>query len=334
MDLPEIRYAWNGDYALAYLLLGDGPVDLVYFQGYLSNVELNWEHPAFARFLRELARLSRLIVTDRRNLGCSDRFTAIDAPPIEILVDDLLAVLEAVGSDRPVLFATGDCGFIACLFAAAHPDRLSAMVLHGTGPTWRKSEETPWGRTIEEIEASTRRARDRVGDGSWTRRANPSLVTNAREQRWAGRYERLSTAPGAVMPDGMRFAETDVRGVLSSIQVPTPILHRTGDTEEPIHGGRYLASHIHGARLAEVRGSDHFPWAGDQATILREVERFLAAVREEEAELDRVLATVLVTDIVGSTERLATLMIMPGATLCSDITRWSGRSWPGIAARR
>jgi class 3 adenylate cyclase len=307
MELPEIRYAWNGDYALAYLLLGDGPVDLVYFQGYLSNVELNWEHPALARFLRELARVSRLIVTDRRNLGCSDRFTAIDAPPIESLVDDLLAVLDAVGSDRPVLFATGDCGFIASLFAAAHPERLTAMILHGTGPTWRMSKETPWGRTIEEIEASTRGVRDRLGDGSWTRRANPSLVTNSREQRWAGRYERLSTAPGAVMPDGMRFAETDVRGVLSSIQVPTLILHRTGDTEEPVDGGRYLASHIRGARLAEVPGSDHFPWAGDQATILREVERFLAAVSEEEAELDRVLATVLFTDIVGSTEKLASL---------------------------
>ncbi len=333
MDRPQIRYAWNGDYSLAYHVSGDGPVDLVYLQGYLSNVELNWEQPSLARFLRELSRPYRLIVTDRRNLGCSDRFTAADAPPIENLVDDLLAVLDAVESERPVIFATGDCGFIACLFAAAHPDRLTALILHGTGPTWQKSEETPWGRTMEEIIASTGRVRDRLGDGSWTQRTNPSQVRNQRELHWAGRYERLSTTPGSIMPDGMRFAETDIRSVLPSIQVPTLVLHRTGDPEDPVEGGRYLAAHIRGAQLKELPGVDHFPWARDQEAIIREVEQFLAKLRQEEADLNRVLATVLFTDIVASVEKAAALgdpawrdlLQRHNATVRALLARYRGR---------
>jgi len=305
--IPKTHYAWNGENSLAYQVVGEGPIDLVYLQGYLSNVDLNWEQPALARFLRELSRFSRLVVTDRRNLGCSDRFTPADAPPIEILVDDVLAVLDAVGCERPALFATGDCGFIACLFAAAHPDRLQALILYASGPTWRRSEETPWGRTDEQLEESATRVRDRLGDGSWTRRANPSLVTGDRELQWAGRYERLSTTPGSILPDSRRFAGTDLRGILASIRVPTLVMHRTGDPEDRVEGGRYLASHIHSAELVELPGIDHFPWVGDQETIVREVQRFLATVGEEEAELDRVLAAVLFTDIVGSTEKAVEL---------------------------
>ena len=307
VDDPEIRYAWNGDVSLAYQVVGNGHVGLVYMQGFLSNVDLNWDHPALAGFLRELARFSRLVITDRRNLGCSDRFTHVDAPPIENLVDDLLAVLDTVQIDRPVLFATGDCSFIACLFAAAHPERLTALILYGASPTWRRSEETPWQRTDEQLEESAAGVRDRVGDGSWTQRANPSLVTTARDLDWFGRYERLSTTPGSILPDARRFAQTDLRGVLPSIQVPTLVMHRTGDPEEPVEGGRYLASHIRPASFVELPGVDHFPWAGDQTAVLREIERFLATLREEEAELDRVLATVLFTDVEGSTEKAAEL---------------------------
>ena len=133
MERPRTRYAWNGDSSLAYQIVGDGPVDLVYLQGFLSNVELNWDHPACARFFRELSRFSRLIVTDRRGLGCSERFTPADIPPIETLVDDLLAVLDEAGSERPAILATGDSGFIALPFAATHPDRVSAPILHAWG---------------------------------------------------------------------------------------------------------------------------------------------------------------------------------------------------------
>jgi pimeloyl-ACP methyl ester carboxylesterase len=307
VERPETRYAWNGDIALAHQVMGDGPIDLVYLQGYLSHLELNWEHPALARFLRELSGFSRLIVTDRRGLGCSERFTPTDTPPIETLVDDVLAVLDAVGSERPVLLVTGDCGFLAVLFAATHPERLTAVVLYGSSPRWRRSDDTPWGLTKEQLEADLVSLRARWGTGSWACEANPSLGLDRSGAEWCARYERCSIAPGAAYSEAIRFAETDVRGVLMSIQVPTLVLHRTDDPEHWVDGSRYIAAHIPAATFVELDGSDHFPWAGDQGSVLREVERFLVAVRAEEADLDRVLATVLFTDIVGSTEKVAEL---------------------------
>ena len=175
VDLPETSYAWNGDNALAYQVVGDGPDDLIYFQGVLSNVVLGWEHPACARFLRRLSGFTRLIVTDRRGLGCSERFTPADIPPIETLVDDLLAVLDAAKSERPTIFATSDCGFIAMPFAAAYPDRVGALVLYDADATWKKSDETPWGRTDEELRESTERT-CRGPHEDWWRRHNPSVT--------------------------------------------------------------------------------------------------------------------------------------------------------------
>lgn len=307
MDRPEIRYAWNGEISLAFQLVGPGPVDLVYLQGGMSNVDLNWEHPACARFLRELSRMSRLIVTDRRGMGCSERFTPADTPPIETLVDDVIAVLDAVEVERAVLFATGDCCFIAALFAAVHPERLAALILYASSPTWRRSEEIPWGDSDEQLEEYFRWLQANLGDGSWMRRCNPAVAADERDSVWSARYERLSLTPGAIYGEAWRFAQTDIRGVLPSIQVPTLVLHRKDDPTERIEGGRYVASRIRGARFVELPGDNYFPWLGDQEAVLREVERFLATIRAEEAELDRVLATVLFTDVVGSTEKAAEL---------------------------
>jgi class 3 adenylate cyclase len=304
VERPETRYAWNGDDSIAFQVIGEGPVDIVYLQGELSNVILNWEHPAFARFAHDLARFSRLIITDRRGLGCSERFTPRDIPPIETLVDDLRAVLDEVGSERPAIFATGDAGFIAMPFAATYPDRVAALILHHTSPTWRKSEEIPWHRTDEEIEESVKSSC--ALEGRWSQRTNPSLTSEADGLAWCIRYERLSIARGGCLADGWRFTRTDVRGVLPSIQVPTLLLHRREDAEEALDS-RYLASHIRAARLLELPGFDHFPWAVHPDATVREVERFLSSVRVEEADLDRVLATVLFTDIVGSTEKVAEL---------------------------
>ncbi len=305
VERPETFYAWNGDASLAYQIVGSGPVDLVYLQGASSNVILNWEHPACARFLRELSRFSRLIVTDRRGLGCSERFTPADIPPIETLVDDLRAVLDAAGSERPTLFATGDCGFIAMPFAATYPDRVAALILHEAAPTWRRSDEIPWGRTDEELEESTEPI-CRSLDGAWFRTKNPSLTADERGLAWCIRYERLSLTPGGCFADAWRFGQTDVRGVLATIQVPTLVLYRKDNPEEA-HNSHFLTSRIGPAKLVEVPGFDHFPWAVHEGAVVREVERFLATVWAEEVDLDRALATVLFTDIVGSTEKVAEL---------------------------
>ena len=307
VDMPRTRYAWNGDIALAYQVLGEGPIDLVYLQGYVSNVDLNWEHPALSRFLRELARLGRLIITDRRGLGCSERFTPADTPPIEALMGDLEAVLDAVGSTRAVIFATGDCGFIASLFAATYPGRTAALVLFGSASTWLRNDELPWGWTEQRLQEETVWLRAHLGDGEWMRQAAPTLFSNTRELAWAGRYERLSVAPGAVVAEALRFARTDIRGILPAVQTPTLVLHRVGDPYEDIRSGRDLAARIHGAKLLELEGSDHLAWAGDQQAVIQAITEFLAGVHREEADLERVLATMLFTDIVGSTEKAAFL---------------------------
>ena len=307
VDMPRTRYAWNGDIALAYQVLGEGPTDLVYLQGYLSNVDLNWEHPALSRFLHELARLGRLIITDRRGLGCSERFTPADTPPVEALMGDLEAVLDAAGSTRAVIFATGDCGFIASLFAATYPERATALVLYGSASTWLRNDELPWGWTEQRLQEETVWLRDHLGDGEWMRQAAPTLFSNTRELAWAGRYERLSVAPGAVVAEALRFAHTDIRGILPSVQTPTLVLHRVDDTYEDIRSGRDLAARIRGAKLLELEGSDHLAWAGDQQAVIQAITEFLAGVHREEADLERVLATVLFTDIVGSTEKAASL---------------------------
>jgi class 3 adenylate cyclase/pimeloyl-ACP methyl ester carboxylesterase len=307
MNPSAIQYAWAGDSSIAYQVLGSGPIDVFYMQGFLSNVELNWEHPGLSRFLHQLARFSRLTVFDRRGLGCSERFTPNDAPPIENLMEDVSAVMHSVKADRPVLFATGDCAFIAMLFAATYPGHLSALVLYACTPTWRKSEQIPWGLTEAELEESNRKIRDHLGSGLWYQEANPSIRSDPREVAWGGRYERLSITPGTIYPEVERFAQIDLRGALPAIQTPTLVLHRTGDTREDIRSGRYVASQIRTAQFVELPGDDHFPWIGDQDTVVREVDGFLGTIREEEASFDRVLATVLFTDIIKSTNTAASL---------------------------
>jgi class 3 adenylate cyclase len=253
-------------------------------------------------------------------------------PPVETLVDDLRAVLDAAGAERPTVFATGDCGFIATLFAATYPDRLAGLVLYGVAPTWRLSEEAPWGLTDEEAEESLRRICHNL-DGYWSRKSSPTLTADEKGFEWCVRYERVSLTPGGCYADGRRFGDTDVRNVLRSIHVPTLVVHREGDPQTDVRASRYLASNIRTATVVEVPGSDHLPWAVEQEAVVREVERFCAGVREQEAELDRVLATVLFTDIVGSTAKIAELgdagwrelVESHHATVRSLLARYRGR---------
>ena len=304
MDIPETKYAWNGDVALAYQVVGDGPMDLIYLEGYVSHVDLNWESPYLARFLRGLAGHARLIVTDRRGYGCSDRFSPSDVPPLEATVDDLIAVMDAAGSERAAIFGTMFAGIVAALFAAIHPDRTIGLILAEAFATYSATDETPWMYSEEVWEEICERMHADLGTSRWA--ASQDVPPN--EQEWHNRWVRAALAPGAAIAETRKHMHTDIRAVLPSIHVPTLVLIDTdGEDMNTPENGRFLASRIPGARLAAYPGGGGDPWYGGADTIIAEVGRFLAGIRDEEAEFDRVLATVLFTDIVGSTSKAADL---------------------------
>jgi class 3 adenylate cyclase len=308
VERPETRFAWNGDVALAYQVIGDGLVDLVYLQGYCSNVDMNWESPYLARFLNGLAGLGRLIVMDRRGWGCSDRFSPTDVPPLEALTDDLLVVMDAAGSERAAIFSSFETGSLVMMFAATHPERATALLLCDTFPTWMTTEETPWMEDEQQWERMLVDIRDEWGTHAWSE----GKMQDGPERDWYTRYQRASITPGSAVAEFRRYMRTDVRAILPSIQVPTLVLSSTsGEGLTSPENGRYLASRIPGARLVELeRPADEIHWLhwyGRAEPIVGEMGRFLADLREEEASFDRVLATVLFTDIAGSTERAAEL---------------------------
>lgn len=304
MNRPETRYAWNGDVSLAYQVVGDGPTDLLYLQGYCSNVDMNWESPHLAHFLRGLARHARLIVTDRRGWGCSERFTPGYVPDVDVLTDDIQAVMSAVGSEQASILATYESAIVASLFAAVYPDRTKALILVDPQVTYLPTDETPWMPSLTRWQEQIRLVRDTWGTSNWW--DSPS----GEEGEWFSRYARVSVTPGGLAAELSSYLETDVCAVLSSIQVPTLVLVDTDSFYEVLpETGHFVATKIPGARVVEhsSEGGHHFHWYARGDVIIDEVRRFLAEIREEEASFDRVLATVLFTDIVGSTERSATL---------------------------
>lgn len=306
VERPQTLYAWNGDIALAYQVVGEGSIDLIYLQGWTSNIDLAWESPYLAGFIRRLSAHGRLIFTDRRGWGCSDRFSPHDVPPFEALTDDLLAVTAAVGSERPVLFATIECATLAVLFAASYPDRVAALILADPLVTFTETDDVPGSNTLPEWETFFQRVRDQFPQPSWWEGPEDHP-----ERDWFLKYVRGSVAPGAVIGEFRRFLATDVRAVLPLVRVPTLILvdpNGVGDSDP--RNGRFAASRIPGARLVETpdQGGLNWPhWYGRADGILKEIGSFVRELIEEEARFDRVLATVMFTDIVGSTTKAAEL---------------------------
>ena len=304
MEPPETRYARSGQVHIAYQVVGDGPLDLVLLPGAFSHVEHQWEEPSFARFLHRLASFSRLIVLDVRGTGLSDRWN--DLPTLEEQIDDVLAVLDAVGAEQANLFALSQGGALATLFAAGHPERTSALVLFGAYARIQWAEDYPWGRTAEDYETLRRTAEEGWGAGAFLPLVAPSVAHDQAFKRWFARLERLSASPGAFLAFLRMNWEVDARHVLPAIRVPTLVLQRLEDAyRDPLHG-KYLAENIPGARYVELHGRDDLPYVGDQDAVLDEVEEFLTGMRHG-PEPDRVLTTVLFTDIVGSTVRAAEL---------------------------
>ena len=302
MEAPETRYVRSSGAYIAYRIMGSGPVDLVLLQGGFSHVELQLEEPSFARFLGRLASFSRLIVLDVRGTGLSDR--TMHLPTLEEQVDDVLAVLDAVGCERAGLFGVGQGGVLACLFAAAHPGRATALVLFGTCARLIQAEGYPWGRAPEEFARLLQSTEQGWGQGVALPVLAPSMAGDEPFQRWFAKLERLGASPGNMLALLHLHRDVDIRHVLPAIRVPALVMHRVGDAYREVGHARYLAAHIPGAKLVELPGRDHLPYVGDQNSVLDEVEEFLTGVRRG-PEPDRVLATILFTDIVGSTERAA-----------------------------
>jgi pimeloyl-ACP methyl ester carboxylesterase len=279
-------------------------VDFVYAGPWVTHIEYRWELPIYASFLRRIASFSRLILFDRRGLGMSDPVPADRLPNLETCMDDLRAVMDEVGSERAVICGASESGTLAMLFAATYPERATALVLHATYPSGRWEPEAPWGWTAEAMAARYEDIERSWGTEDFIRREFPTWAEDEALVRWWASYSRRSASPGAVVVWEQMDFETDVRHILSAIHVPTLILHREEDDPE---ANRYLAEHIRGAEYVALPGGEHVAYVGDQDSVLREIERFVRTVGADEAALDRMLATVLFTDIVGSSQRAADL---------------------------
>ena len=302
----EIRYAKSGGVNVAYRVNGSGPGDLVYVGGWITHIEAAREDPGIARFQDSLRRFSRVVDFDKRGTGLSDRVPDAQLPTMEERMDDIRAVMDAVGLEQASLFGFSEGGSLAMLFAATYPERTTSLVLWGSFGSMVRRPDYPWGMTPEEIEEAARAYGQRWGTGAGLSAFLPSRGDDAAARAWWARFQRMAASPGAAVALLRMNGQIDVRGALSSISAPTLILHRRGDVISPVEHGRYLAEHIAGARLVEFEGADHWPWVGEMGPIVEEIEEFLTGARHE-SEPERALATVLFTDIVGSTEQAARL---------------------------
>jgi len=305
-DIPKTRYAKSGGVNIAYHVIGTGPPDLVYVPGWLSNVEIMWEHPPLERFLRRLGSFSRLIVFDKRGTGLSDRVAEL--PTLEQRMDDVRAVMDAVGSARAALFGHSDGAAMCILFAATYPERTLALTTYGAFAKRLRSDDYPWAPTLQERMQGAAELERNWGDPKIADLAYyaPSLGDDANFQAWLDTYFRRSASPKAAADLLLMNSYTDVRDVLPSVRVPTLVLQAVGDRDVQAAEGRYIASRIPGAQYVEFPSGDHFFWASHQDEILAEIQEFLTGVRPP-PEHDRILATVLFTDIAEGTKRAAAL---------------------------
>jgi class 3 adenylate cyclase len=307
MTIPQTRFTQSGDTSIAYQVVGEGPIDLVAVPGFVSHVEQAWEDPSFSRFLTQLASFSRLIIFDKRGTGLSDRVGGI--PTLEERMDDVRAVMDAAGSQRAALFGVSEGGPMSVLFAATYPKRTTALILYGSIAKGARSPDYPWGPEYgsEQFQAWLERWRKEWGGPFGIETRAPSMAHDDAFRKWFAKYLRLSASPSAVIKVFEMNHGIDVRHVLPTIRVPTLVLHRTGDRVINVEQGRYIAESIPDAKLVELSGEDHLWWVGDSDAIVREVQTFLTGERPVPLESDRVLATVLFTDIVDSTRRAAAL---------------------------
>jgi class 3 adenylate cyclase len=302
--VPQTHYARSGDSNIAYQVFGDGPLDMLFGSGPLSNVEHLWEEPGVARLFERFARFARVILMDRRGTGLSDPF---DRPmTLAEEVEDVNLVLDAVGSERPAIFGYGAAAPYTIMFAHKHPERARALVLYGGFARARQADDMPWGQTAEERTARIDELLERWGEGSNLEAMAPSAANDERLRSWLARMERLSGSPGAMRAVFRALGEADVRDLLPTLRVPTLVLHRTGDQLIDVRHSRYMAERIPGATYVELPGDDSLPMVGDVEALVGEVEEFLTGGRAGRTP-ERALLTVLFTDICNGTARAAEL---------------------------
>ncbi|MGE0362476.1 MAG: alpha/beta fold hydrolase [Vicinamibacterales bacterium] len=324
---PPTRYARSGDVSIAYQVLGDGPIDLVFVMGWVSHLDYFWREPSFASFLTRLASFSRLILFDKRGTGLSDRVS--DLPTLEQRMDDVRAVMEAVGSERAALMGVSEGGPLCSLFATTYPSRTLALVMIGTYAKRLWAADYPWGPTRAERERFLDAIRTGWGGPVGIEARAPSRADDPAFREWWSTYLRMGASPGAALTLTRMNAEIDVRHVLPAIRVPTLVLHRTDDRCLKVEEGRYVAAQIPGATFLEFPGDDHLPFVGDQDALLDAIEPFLARLPHE-ATADRVLATLLSARVTP----------LPGAAAAAEAfaaharreIEWFRGRWLGVTA--
>jgi class 3 adenylate cyclase len=300
----DVKYARSGEVSIAYQVVGDGPIDLVLVQGWVSHLDYMWTHPLIERAYDRLSSFSRLILFDKRGSGLSDRVA--DQPDMDTRMDDVRAVMDAVGSEKAALLGISEGVAMSLLFAATYPERVSHLVLYGGMARSVATEDYPWAPHPEAIQMNLDYVDEYWGSGVALDVFAPSLADDESFLKWWIGFERNSVSPSAMKQLVLMFSNIDVRKVLPAIHIPTLVIHRKGDRVANYRGARWMAGQIEGARYVELPGVDHLPFAGDAEAIYDEIEEFLTGTRPS-AVFDRVLATCLFTDIVGSTQKAAAL---------------------------
>jgi pimeloyl-ACP methyl ester carboxylesterase len=304
--LPETRYARRGDIHVAYQIVGEGEIDLVFVSEWFSHLEARWDIPSFARFLQRLSSFSRLISFDKYGIGLSDPAPPGSFPTLEEWMDDVRTVMDAAGSQRAAILGVGEGGTMAAMFAATYPDRASSLILGNSAPRLSWAPDYPIGLPAEQQEMLIRLVEQTWGTAEFAVATIPSLAQDPITLDAAARYLRLAASPATAAAVIRMVLQLDIRPILPSIRVPTLVMHRRDVEIWPIENGRHLAEHIDGAKFVDLPGADFGLEAGDVDSVIDEVEEFLTGTRTS-VDTDRVLATVLFTDIVGSTERAAEL---------------------------
>ncbi len=302
---PKTKYTKSGEFSIAYQVVGTGPIDIVYIPGWVSNIDMMWTEPRLALFLTELTKFSRLILFDKRGTGLSDRRNNLST--LEERMDDIRAVMDAAGSERAVLFGHSEGGSVSVLFAGTYPQRTIALITFGVFAKRKYAEDYPWAPSDAERQKFYDLVEESWSDGDMQGFSSlvPSLAGDTKFMDWLAGYFRSGASPSAALDLARMNTEVDVTNILGTIQVPTLLIYRTGDTDVLIEEGKYIAKHIKDSKFVELPGDDHLFWVGDSFAVLAEIEEFITGARPLKV-FDRILSTILFTDIVNSTEHLST----------------------------